>query len=492
MGKLTFRSCLESLKSRRVAVIGVGISNSPLIEALLAVGTDTMVCDARTREQLGDYAQRLEEMGAKLHLGDSYLNQLHTAQIIIRTPGFMPTHPALIAAVKRGAVLTSEMEIFFDVCPCMIIGVTGSDGKTTTATIIAQILRNQGKTVHLGGNIGTPLLRYADDMNADDIVVVELSSFQLITMKRSPDIAVITNITKNHLDVHTDMDEYIHAKHNIFRHQKPGNRLVLNFDSELTRRLARSALTDDVLFFSLQEKVNNGIYLDIDRLADTVASDAQPSVITDTRLGEICSLSDIRIPGAHNVENYMAAFAALRSHASTGAMRKTAREFGGVPHRLELIRTLNGVRYFNDSIASTPTRTIAGLKAFTLGQESTPPRKDINIPFSERKIILIAGGKDKGVSFDELGLEINKRVKKLVLTGAASKQIHDSVMFCPEHNEKLEVVQRDDFTEAVMEASRVAEQGDIVLLSPACTSFDRFKDFEERGNRFAEIVRNLR
>lgn len=458
---MTFKNYLDSLKGKNVTVVGAGISNTPLIEALREAGVSTSVRDMRTHAELGESAAHFEKLGAKLILGDSYLQDI-SENIIFRTPGLMPSNPALVEAVAAGATLTSEMEVFFDVCPCKTIGVTGSDGKTTTTSIIAEILKNDGKTAHLGGNIGTPLLTKADDMCADDIAVVELSSFQLISMKKCPTTAVVTNLTPNHLDVHKDMDEYIGAKQNIFINQKSTDRAVFNLDNEVTLNYSKSAVADEVLMFSRHEKVKNGVYMKSGVIYDS----------HDDVRDEILNADEILLPGVHNIENYMAAFAAVRGLVSYDAMRETARTFEGVAHRLEFVRELDGVKFYNDSIASSPTRAIAGLKSF------------------DQKVILIAGGKGKGLSFDDLGVEINKRVKKLILTGATAKQIDEAVKNAPCGGKRPEIYICEHFEDAVKKSYEVADSGDIVVLSPACTSFDRFKNFEERGNVFKEIVRS--
>jgi len=473
------RDYLNNYKDKQVAVVGAGISNTPLIELLLSANIETTVRDKRSHDELGKTADRFISQGAKLKLGDAYLNDLHE-DVIFRTPGLMPTNPALREAVARGAVLTSEMEAFFEVCPCKIIGITGSDGKTTTTSIIGELLKNDGKTTHVGGNIGTPMLSKADDMQPDDIVVLELSSFQLITMRKSPDIAVVTNLSPNHLDVHRDMIEYIEAKSNIFMHQKKTDRAVFNLDNEITKDYAWQAPADEVLFFSKMEKVENGVYLKNGTIYESIGDEREA----------IMQAGDIILPGVHNVENYLAAFAAVMGIVSHETMRKTARSFQGVEHRIELVRELRGVKYYNDSIASSPSRAIAGLKAFTSPENIRKAKNE------RRRIVLIAGGKDKGVTFDELGTEIIERVKTLVLTGVASQQIHDAVVNAQnsdksKRNDMLEILQCEDFENAVQTASKNATDGDIVLLSPACTSFDQFNNFEERGNKFKDIVNSL-
>ncbi|MCL2408520.1 MAG: UDP-N-acetylmuramoyl-L-alanine--D-glutamate ligase [Oscillospiraceae bacterium] len=461
---MTFKQYIQSLAGSRVAVVGMGISNTPLIERLLNVGINTIICDKRNREELGEALVKFENLGAEFRLGEQYLAGLD-ADVIFRTPGLMPTNPDIQAAVAHGAVLTSEMEVFFQICPCRIIGITGSDGKTTTTSIIAELLRRDGsRTIHVGGNIGRPLLCDADDMSPDDIAVLELSSFQLVSMRQSPDIAVVTNLAPNHLDVHNDMEEYAEAKSHIFMHQSAGDTAIFNLDNDFTRRYAESAPSGNIRYFSRRERIRDGVFLENGII--WLSHDGQTE--------KIMTVDEILLPGVHNVENFMAAFAAVQGLVSRGIMAETARTFNGVAHRIELVRERNGVRFYNDSIATSPTRTIAGLKSFG------------------EKVILIAGGKDKGVPFDELGAEIVSGVKTLVLTGHAAEQIRDAVVNSPGYAAgSPEIIMREDFADAIKSAADAAEEGDVVILSPACSSFDRFKNFEERGNAFREIVKGL-
>lgn len=456
---MTLREYVDSLRNKTVAVLGVGVSNTPLVRLLLQNGVSVAVCDKRTRQQMGALADELERGGCTLRLGPDYLEGLHE-DVIFRTPGLRPDMPQIAAAVSDGSVLTSEMEAFFQVCPCPIIAVTGSDGKTTTTTIIAELLKAVGKTVWLGGNIGHPLLCDADRMRPEDYAVLELSSFQLMTMERSPHIAVVTNLAPNHLDMHRDMAEYVAAKENIFRHQRPGDIAVFNADNGITAEQSSRAVGRSRLF-SRQSEQRDGVFL---RGEDIVCrSTAGERVIMTT--------SDIKIPGVHNVENYMAAIAAVDGLVPDDIIRDFARSFGGVEHRIELVRTYKGVRYYNDSIASSPSRTIAGLRSF------------------REKVILIAGGYDKHIPFDVLGPEVTAHVKLLVLCGATAEKIRAAVEAAPDyrpgHPEILEVT---PFHAAVEAARDRAVSGDVVTLSPACAAFDQFKNFAERGKTFKEIV----
>lgn len=460
--ELTLQEYLESLRGKRVAVIGIGVSNTPLIRTLCKAGIAVTACDKNTRDTLGALADELEGMGATLQLGEGYLDQLDQ-DIIFRSPGIRPDIPPFLKAIENGSVLTSEMEVFFRVCPCKIIAVTGSDGKTTTTTLISEMLKNAGYTVHVGGNIGKPLLSEAGAMKPEDIAVLELSSFQLMTLADSPDIAVFTNLSPNHLDIHTSMEEYAQAKENIFSHQSKDGVAIFNRDNQLTQEMSQRA-PGQVLQFSRRQALENGVFV-------------ENQVIFVARNGQRRKLFNparILIPGLHNVENYLAAIAAVQGLVSDQVILHTAETFPGVEHRIELVRTLNGVRYYNDSIASSPTRTIAGLRSF------------------QQKVILIAGGYDKKIPFDVLGTEVLKHVKTLVLTGHTADKIYDAVVNTEGYQEGHPAILReDDFKDAVLAASRAAAEGDVVILSPACASFDHFKNFAQRGTYFKELVNAL-
>lgn len=452
---MTFDKYFSSLKGKRIAVVGIGVSNLPLIELLLARGCSVTACDKRTPEELGDVYSKLIAEGVTLHLGSRYLDDLDY-DIIFRTPGLHPK--ALEGARKYSAVVTSEMEAFFQVCPCPIIAVTGSDGKTTTTTLISEMLKLQGYRVHLGGNIGKPLLAEVPDMSREDIAVLELSSFQLHSMKCHPQTAVITNIAPNHLDVHPDFEDYIAAKKNIFLAQDPIDRLVLNLDNDITASFASQARSQ-ISWFSRKKVVKNGY------------SCAEGKIYRNGSY--FMDSADIKIPGDHNIENMMAAFAAVDGLVSEDNCRTIAKSFAGVPHRIEHIRTLRGVKFYNDSIASSPSRTIAGLRSF------------------DQKVILIAGGHDKNIPFAPLALEILQKVKALFLTGETATKIEDAVINAQNGQHSVPIFVIDNFKQAVLAAADYAQSGDIVLLSPACSSFDKFKNFVERGNTFKKIIQEL-
>ena len=459
---MDYTAYLASLKGKRVGVIGFGVSNVPLVDALLSTGCDVTVCDQRSMDSLGDNGEKAKAAGAKFCLGADYLEHLDF-DVIFRTPGVLPTVPQLVAAKKHGMLLTSEMEAFCALCPCKIIAITGSDGKTTTSTVTAELLKHAGYTVHLGGNIGTPLFTRLPEIQPTDVAVLELSSFQLHSMMCQPDVAIITNLAPNHLDVHSDYADYVTAKQNIYRHQRPDQVLVLNRKDALMEEFTKDA-PGVVRYFSNVGPVENGVYVENGLIYRAVNGSAEP----------ILQTADIRIPGAHNVENYMAAFAALEGMISNEDCIAVAKSFSGVPHRMELVREVSGVRFYNDSIASSPSRTIAGLHAWP-----APP-------------ILILGGHDKHIPFDELGEEVCLHAKAVVLCGETAQPIRAAITgskyYAPE---KLPIEEKDDFREAIETAYAMAQPGDLVSLSPACSSFDKFKNFAERGNIFRSIVEQL-
>ncbi len=446
-----FERYFTSLKDKKIAVLGLGVSNRPLVRLLLEYGCQVTGCDRTPREKLDPEVLELERLGCGLRLGDTYLDDVD-ADIVFRTPGMHPGNPAIESLRARGAQITSEMEIFFEVCPCTILAVTGSDGKTTTTTLISEMLKSEGKKVWLGGNIGTPLLNLVPQMNETDYAVVELSSFQLMDMRRSPHIAVITNLSPNHLDVHKDMDEYVEAKKNIYRFQSAQDVLVINADNDLTKLCKGPGETRS---FS---RLGQGNVCICDGV---ICRNGVP--VLDTK--------DILLPGVHNVENYMTAIAAVEGLVGDDTVRKVATTFGGVEHRIELVRIKDGVRYYNDSIASSPSRTIAGLRSFN------------------EKVILIAGGYDKQIPYDVLGPEICAHVKLLVLGGTTGPKIRQAVENCD--GEKPQIVDCGDLASAVCAAVDAAEDGDVVLMSPASAAFDQFKNFMVRGAFFKKMIMEL-
>ena len=458
---MTLHEYLQGMKGKTAAVIGLGVSNRPLVELLARNGVKVIACDRKERAALGGAAAHYEALGAVLHLGEGYLRDLD-ADIVFRTPGMRPDVPELLEAKAHGAVITSEMEAFFAVCPCPILGVTGSDGKTTTASVIAELLKAEGRRVWLGGNIGRPLLADAEQMTPDDLAVLELSSFQLMDMPYSPQVAVLTNLAPNHLDVHRDMAEYIEAKENIYLHQSADDIAIFNEDNDITRALSEKSRAHTRLF-SRRGAVADGAFLRGDAII----------LRHDGREEEVMRREDIRLPGLHNVENYLAAVTALDGIVPYDVMRESARSFAGVEHRIEYVRTLHGAKWYNDSIATSPTRTIAGLRAF------------------DEKVILIAGGYDKHISFAPLAPEVVQHVKLLILCGATADAIEKALRENAREEDLPEIVRCEDLAACVQTAYARAGVGDIVTLSPACAAFDRFANFMERGKAFKALVMAL-
>ncbi len=452
------------MKDRKIDVIGFGVSNSELLFRLVQSGAQVTLHDSRDAEQFrADQLERLKKAHVELSLGPNYLEDLN-GEIIFRTPGLPFTTAQLARAHERGKIVTSELEVFMQLCPCPIYGVTGSDGKTTTSSILAEMLRRSGKTVHLGGNIGKPLLPILDLISENDLCVVELSSFQLLSMRCSPDVAVVTNISPNHLDVHKDMAEYVGAKRNIVRHQSAFSRAVLSADST-----GAEAFMDEVRgqlsFFSRQRPVQNGAWMD--GKGDIYHSVSGRAVFLMNR-------SEIKLPGLHNVENVLAAVSAAWGVVTPKQICDAARTFGGVEHRIEFVRLKDGVRWYNDSIATSPTRTVAGLMSF------------------EEKLILIAGGYDKKIPFEPLVRPVLNHVRLLILTGHTADKIEQAVTGADGFKVSgLQILHAKDLADAVALANEHARFGDVVTLSPACASFDAFSNFEERGNYYKKLVNAL-
>ncbi len=460
--KLDCVQFFEQIKGKKIAMCGIGVSNTPLILNFLNKGARVFACDKRNRQMLGDIADTLEKAGAELRLGENYLDNLEV-DMIFRTPGMNFNLPELYDARKKGIAVTSEMEVFFDLCPATIFAVTGSDGKTTTTTLIAKMLEAEGKRVFVGGNIGAPLLPEIEKITKDDFVVVELSSFQLISLRKSPDIAVVTNVAPNHLDVHKDMDEYVEAKKNIILHQNAFSRTVLNKDNEITNGF-KPYVRGQSLSFSMETPLKNGAWLD------------ENGTIHMSYRGidaPIMHKSEIAILGDHNVENYLSAITAVWGYVGMDAIKKVAKEFKGVEHRIEFVREINGVKYYNDSIASSPTRTIAGLKAFP------------------KKVWLIAGGYDKHIPYEPMVPYVIDKVEKLLLCGDTAEKIKTAVLNDKTYNGHPEIIDVKDIAEAVEYAHKNAADGDIVTLSPASASFDCFPNFVARGNYFKDLVNKL-
>ena len=456
----------ELVKGKKVAFIGAGVSHKTLIEEFVGLGAHVTLCDKKNSvDDFGSYAETIRRLGIDLSLGEHYMDGFRGQDIILRTPGFEYYQKPLQDAIAAGTLVTSEVELFFDYCPCEIVGVTGSDGKTTTTTLISKFYEAAGRKVHLGGNIGAALLPMLPDVAPEDVAVVELSSFQLISMRKSPKIAVVTNVTPNHLDHHKDMQEYIDAKRNILLNQVPPCRDVLGYENDITRSMVPDCKGKQVWFTRLHD-TDNGAFL----RGDGMLCMAEDGVVTP-----FLAQKDIKLRGLHNIENLLAAAAAVWGEVPVEAIQKVGSTFTGVEHRIEPVRVLDGVTYYNDSIGTSPTRTIAGLRSF------------------DQKVILIAGGYDKHIPYEPLAPEVIAHVKDLVLMGATGPRIEKAVCEHPDFAASGLTIQHADTMQHAVELARAAAQpGDIIILSPASASFDLYPNFEVRGREFKKIVNELK
>lgn len=458
--KRSFNEFKEFIKDKNVAVVGMGVSNIPLIHFLVKLGASVTGFDKKDESSLGNIALEFKAKGVKLSLGETYLERLTGFDVIFKTPSMRIDSECLLKAKSEGTYITSEMEEFVRYCPAKVYGVTGSDGKTTTTSLIYSMLKEQGYKTWVGGNIGAPLFASIEDITENDKVVLELSSFQLMTMKNSPQVSIVTNLSPNHLDMHKGMEEYVESKKNIFKYQDSDDLLILNRENDITYSFVSEA-KGEVKLFSSKRSVKDGAYFENGYL-----------YVLDKR---ICHKDEIIIKGMHNVENYLAAFLAVRGEVSIENMRKVVTTFNGVEHRNEFVREFHGIRYYNDSIGSSPTRTLATISVF------------------DKPVILIAGGYDKNIPFEPLAEQGYKNIKELILLGVTKdkiKKVFDAVM--KEKSVHIPVHIVNSLEEAVDKAREISETGDYVVLSPACASFDMFPNFEVRGNKFKEIVNNLK
>ncbi len=452
----------EFLENKKIAVIGAGVSNVPLIQILYESELDVTVFDKKELNDMPEVARFLiENNHIKTSLGEHYLDALQGFDVIFRSPSFLPTNPYLQKEMERGALITTEVEQVIKLAPCKVIGVTGSKGKTTTTTIIHAILQGLGYSTYLGGNIGTPLYSKLNEMKEDDLVVLELSSFQLMDMKVSPHIAVVTNISPDHLDIHGSYEEYIEAKKYIFLNQGEDDVLVINYDDEIVKEFYKEA-KGEVRYFGMGDirdsyvlKKDNNIYFNNELIIDT---------------------KNLLLKGSHNYLNICTALNTIRDyiHVDNLKLQEIVESIHPVHHRLEFVRELNGVRWYNDSASTTPDKALAGIGAF------------------DEKIVLIAGGYDKNISYEPLARAIVKKVSKLILFGSTKDKIYHEVMKLPKGlSSRVQIYVMDTLEEVVEVANKVSESGEVVLFSPASASFDMFQNAYQRGDLFKELVNKL-
>ena len=454
----------EYIRFRKVAVIGLGVSNLPLLEYLYNKKAQVTVFDERTLEEIPEETiNKINTYEFDTFFGKNCLENLNGFNVIFRSPSCLPTRPELQKEADRGAIVTTEVEMLMEMCPCKIIGVTGSDGKTTTTSLINAILQHAGYRTFLGGNIGTPLFTKLPEMEPNDIVVLELSSFQLMNMNISPDIAVITNITPNHLNIHKDYQEYIDAKKCIFKNQKENGILILNYDNDITRECSKEA-NGKVIFFSSKTKLDSGFIVDDDIIKEC----------NDGIRKHILNTDEVILRGNHNFQNIATALAATKTLVDTDVAVEAIKKFRPVEHRIEFVREIDGVKWYNDSASSSPTRTISGLNAF------------------KENIILIAGGYDKNLEYQPLAKPVVDKVSTLILIGQTAEKIYDVVKNEAEkENKKINISMCDTLEQTIEIAKKSAKKGDVVLFSPASASFDMFKNFADRGNKFKDLVNKI-
>ena len=452
------------LDGKKVAIIGMGVSNLPLIDYFYDKNAKVTIFDRKNLSD--DIMEKVNKYRYEVEIGEDNLDRLRGYDIIFRSPSMLPTKEEFVREVEEGAILTSEIEMVLKLAPCKIIGVTGTEGKTTTTSIIYEILKNAGYNCFLGGNIGKPIFTKIKEMKPDDIVLLELSSFQLMGMEISPNISVVTNMYPDHLNIHKSYEEYQEAKKNIFSHQDKSGIVVLNNDNEITKSFAKDVI-GEVKFFSSKEKLKNGYVYD--------REDGWIKKYTAGKENKLIHKDDIKLRGIHNYENICTALAVTENLVNQDKQIEAIKNFIGVEHRLEYVKTIDEVKYYNDSIGTSPASTIAGLDAF------------------DENIILIAGGSDKGLDYKEIGEKIAKKVGTLILTGPTSEKIENATKIALMNNKNkiLDIVHCTNLEEAVKMSKIKAKKGDVVLMSPASASFDAFKNFEERGKKFKEYVNSL-
>lgn len=475
---------LQYINGRTCEILGLGVSNLPLAKTLCELGVPLTVRDKKPLEELPSAAELLAR-GVEFVTGEDAFDHL-SGELIFRSPGIRPDRAGLSEAVARGAELTSEIELFLSLTDAESFAVTGSDGKTTSTTLTGKFLTAEAKrsgkgTVLVGGNIGAPLLDRLPLTSANDRAVMELSSFQLMTVERAPDYSAITNLAPNHLDWHTGMDEYLEAKKHIVG--ETTRRLVTNAECEVTAHFAEEILAGKtehrpaLFLFSSKRASFAELFPKGAGKEDRAIYEKDGFIVLSDGATELplLAISEIQVPGRHNVENFMTAIGLTYGSVDPSVYPAVAKEFHGVEHRLELVRTLHGVDYYNSSIDSSPSRTAAALSALR-----------------GRDIVVICGGYDKKIPFEPLAEALCHTVRAVVLTGQTGEKIERVLRAHPDHREGApEIYRESEFANAVHTAKSVAREGGCVLLSPACASFDAFKNFAERGNTFREIVKNF-
>jgi len=453
-----------NLKDKKVAVIGAGVEGLSSAAYLISKGANVALLDKKSEEQFGTgQIKEIRKLPIKLVLGKDYLSDFSSFELIFRSPGVRPDLPQLVDAKKRGTIITSQTKLFFDLCPAPIVGITGTKGKGTTASLIFEILKKAGKDAYLGGNIGVPPLQFIDKLKRDSIVLLELSSFQLMDLEKSPHIAVVLMITSEHLDWHKDIEEYTKSKEPIVRYQNENDFVVINKDFPSSLKLGDISRAKRY-YFSIKETVERGSYIDKGFVVSVI--DGWTTIVR---------ADEVKIPGEHNLQNIVAAVAVAGIlEIPPEITHQAVISFKGLPHRLEFVREIGKVKFYNDSASTTPETAIAAIKAF-----------------KEPKIVIL-GGSGKQSDFTEMAKTIlTNNIKVMILIGEEVKRIKEAINAAGKFSgtvvEGLKTMQ-----EIVEKAENLSKPGDVVILSPACASFDMFNNYPDRGDQFKDAVKNLK
>lgn len=461
---ILYYSDVRMNKRSKIAILGFGVEGRAMMDYLVSHGfINITVCDQNV-----DVKDSLPN-GVSSQLGhDVYLDNLDKFDVIFRSPGIRFLNPQVQMAINSGVEVTSCVKFFIDQCPCPVVGISGTKGKGTTATLIHKMLTEGGYNSYLGGNIGDPPIAFLDELEARDVVVLELSSFQLQDLEKSPRYAVLLNTTTDHLDYHIDREEYMEAKEGLLADQGEDCVAVMNKDYEYADYY-KSIVAGKLLWVSRKEEIENGCY----------EKNGEIFYCKNGNVSKIIDTSEIALIGSHNIENVMPSIAIVKEFGvKDKAIVKVLNEFKGLPHRLEFVREVSGVKYYNDSFATTAETSMAAVDSF------------------DQPTILIAGGSDKGLNYEEWAKKIltKKSLKSVILIGATADNMENALMIAEKNLGKLahvKILRKEDLADAVVEACAEASEGWVVVMSPAAASFDMFKNYKERGEKFREIVKIL-
>lgn len=455
------KNYLEKFKDKKIGILGCDVEGLATYNYLKKHGLSAVIFDQADKKSFLDKNPEIKKDKPKTYLGPTYLEYLQEMDIIFKTPGIPILRPEIQTAIKKGVVFTSQTNFFFEASPAPIIGITGTKGKGTTSTLIYEILKSANKNVYLGGNVGVSPIGFLDNLTKDSVVVLELSSFQLQTLKTSPHIAVVLNITQDHLDYHKNINEYRKAKKSIVKYQNKNDYAVINADYSTSKQFSQSTIAQKLFFSKIDP--TNGCYVDEN---DNISLETSEGVVF------IAKAKELLLRGRHNLENVTAAIeAAYLAGADIESIRETVRAFRGLEHRLELVGEIAGVRYYDDSFSTTPETAIAAIKSFS------------------EPVVLILGGSSKGSDYTELGKIIGEsNVKAIIFIGQTAEEISNKIS---DRYTGERIFGLKDMAEIVEEAASLAKSGEVVLLSPACASFGLFQNYKDRGDKFKQSIKTL-